>query len=72
MPDVNVKETIMTMEASLASSKSYGKIEEIRMKEAGGEPLSLLAPKKAENPQSKTVKYYVGAATPKACQANNP
>ena len=51
MPDANVKETIMTMQASLASSKLYGKIEEIRMKEVDGKPLTLLAQKKAENLQ---------------------
>ena len=55
----------MTMEPLPASSRSYGKIGETRMKEAAGKPLTLLAPKKAENLQSKTAKYSAGAATPK-------
>jgi hypothetical protein len=72
MPDVSVKEKIMAMEALHVSSRLNGKIEVTTRREVDGKRITLLIPKKAENLQSKTVKYYAGTAIPKQYRAHNP
>ncbi len=71
MPDASVKGKVMVTEVSPASGKSSGKTGETRVREVVGKPDSLLAQRKAESLQSKTVKFSAGNATPKQCRANN-
>ena len=70
MPDASVKEKIMVMEASPASSRLSGKTGETGLNVVAGKPDSLLAQKRAESLQWKTVKYCVGAVTAKQFRAN--
>ena len=65
MPDVNVKGKGIVTGASPVTSKYSGKTGETGLKELAGKPISMLAQRKAENLQWKTVKFSVGIATAK-------
>ena len=65
MPVANVKGKVMVTEVSHALDKYYGKKGATRLNEVAGKPDILLAQRKAESLQLKTVKFSAGNATAK-------
>jgi hypothetical protein len=67
MPDASVKGKVIVTEASPVTSRYSGKTGQTRLKEVAGKPSYMLAQRKAESLQWKTVKFSVGIATKKQC-----
>ena len=70
MPDANVRGKDIATETSPVTDRYYGKTGETRLNEAAGKPDFMLAQRKAESLQWKTVRFSAGNATAKQCSAS--